>query len=91
MDQATGGDRQPFSERQRLARALAAAGIGSGEPVSVPTNYAIEALARRWGVAPWEIENAPDADWVVRGLYYLKVEAKSQHAAMKAARSKKRG
>jgi hypothetical protein len=52
--------------------------------------YAIDALARRWGVAPWEIENATDAEWVIRGLHYMKVEAQSQAAAAKAARSKKR-
>jgi hypothetical protein len=54
-------------------------------------HYAIDALARRWGIAPWEIENAPDLEWVVRGLYYLRVEAQSQAAAMKTARSKRRG
>jgi hypothetical protein len=57
----------------------------------VPTMYAIDALARRWGIAPWEIEDAPDAEWIIRGLHFMKVEAQSQAAAMKAARSKSRG
>jgi hypothetical protein len=57
----------------------------------VPVTYAIDALAQRWGVAPWVIENAPDADWIVRGLYFLKVEAQAQAQAAKALRSRKSG
>ncbi len=56
----------------------------------MPINYALEALARRWGIAPWELENAPDADWIIRGFHYMKVEAEAQASAYKA-RSKKRG
>jgi hypothetical protein len=84
------GCSKPKSERQRLARALAASSLDSGKPQGVPLDYALEALARRWGIPPWELENAPDAEWIIRGMHYMKVEAEAQASAYRA-RSKKRG
>lgn len=49
--------------------------------MSVPFTYALERLAQRWSVAPWELERPPagvdpDAhlDWVIRGMEYQRLE-----------------
>jgi hypothetical protein len=57
-----------------MALALAAVGSGSGE---VPASYVLDALARRWGIPPWELERAPSA-WVHRGLVFMKLEAEGR-------------
>jgi len=54
----------------------------------VPLDYALDALAKRWHIAPWELEAAPNADWIIRGLYFQKVESQSQASAARA-RSKR--
>ncbi len=54
----------------------------------MPWDYAIDALAKRWHIAPWELENAPNADWIIRGLYFQKVESQAQ-ASVSKARSKR--
>ena len=88
MGCGTDGDSPPKSTRQQLSRSLAAAGLGDGKPVTVPWDYALDALAKRWNIAPWELEQAPNADWIIRGLYFQKVEAQAQASAARV-RSKR--
>lgn len=57
--------------------ALALAALGSGSDDSVPSSYALEALARRWGIAPWDLERAPLA-WVTRGLTFMELESEAR-------------
>lgn len=46
-----------------------------GAQVPVPGSVALEALARRWGVPPWQLAEAPDADWLLLGLELIRLEA----------------
>lgn len=39
----------------------------------VPLSYQVEALAQRWHVPPWVIEDAP-LEWVMRGLEFMRLE-----------------
>ncbi len=57
--------------------ALALAAVGSGSDAPVPAAYVLDALARRWGIAPWELERAPTA-WVHRGLVFMELEAEAR-------------
>lgn len=57
--------------------ALALAAVGSGSDATVPSSYVLEALARRWGVPPWELERAPLA-WVTRGLTFMRLESEAR-------------
>ena len=41
------------------------------------SSYALEALARRWGVPPWELERAP-ARWIHRGMTFMKLESEAR-------------
>ena len=40
----------------------------------MPLEYALDALAQRWGVAPWQLEEAP-GEWVLRGLEFMRIES----------------
>lgn len=57
--------------------ALALAAVGSGSSAEVPASYALEALARRWGVPPWELERAP-ARWIHRGMTFMRLESEAR-------------
>ena len=57
--------------------ALALAAVGSGGDATVPSSYTLDALARRWGIAPWELERAPLA-WVTRGLTFMRLEGEAR-------------
>jgi hypothetical protein len=46
-----------------------------GAKVALPGAVALEALARRWGVPPWVLAEAPDADWLFLGLTLMELEA----------------
>jgi len=45
--------------------------------MSVPIEYAIDHVARRWGVAPWELEDPDHALWLHRGLLFNRFEAQA--------------
>ena len=45
-----------------------------GKSASVPYDYAIDALAKRWHVHPSVIEDG-DVLWLIRGLEFLRLEA----------------
>ncbi len=66
--------------RQRLAKSLASAALsGTGVVKALPLVYRLELLARRWNVAPYELEAALDDPlvqrWVQRGLVFMSLEA----------------
>jgi len=43
----------------------------------VPFVYALDALAQRWGIAPWALEEAP-LDWIIRGLEFERLEGSTK-------------
>lgn len=49
-----------------------------GASVRLPGAVALEQLARRWGVAPWALAEAPDARWIWLGLTLLELEAEAE-------------
>lgn len=55
------------------------------ELASVPLLYALERLARRWGVPPWVLDTDDPlvSQWIQRGLLFSRFEAE--------ARPKKKG
>lgn len=73
-----GGGRRggaPPDERLALQTAVVTAALGDGVAVGIPGSYAIDKLAQRWSVPPWELEAAPDPDWLIRGLEFQRIEA----------------
>lgn len=77
--------RAPPSLRRDLALSLAKASLSPGEVSAVPLIYAIEQLARRWGIPPWQLDtDDPDVSrWLQRGLLFSRFESE--------ARPKKKG
>ena len=73
MGRGEGGASPPSSERLALLRVLPALALGV-KVSDVPFHYVLEYLARRWHIAPWELEDAP-IDWLIRGLEYQSLEA----------------
>jgi len=69
------GSRGPPDVRRELAEALAIAAVGNAGPV--PFLYLIDLLARRYGVPPWEIRDAPYED-VMRAIHFMNVEAQAR-------------
>lgn len=63
----------------RTAR-LRAAGRDDGALFGVPFTYVLDALAQRWGIPPWVLEDAP-IDWLIRGLEFLRIEGPVSHGA----------
>lgn len=56
----------------------------------VPRYYLIEVVARRWGIPPWEAEQAP-IEWFERALIGMKAEAKAQEYQERQAAARQRG
>lgn len=62
---------------------MANAALGdSGTLHGLPALYAIDLLAQRWGIAPWQITAVPegvDPDehvaWLLRGMEFQRMEA----------------
>ncbi len=74
MGRGEGSGSPPSSERLALLRVLPA--LALGQKVSdVPFHYVLDHLARRWHVAPWELEDEAHLDWLIRGLEYESLEA----------------
>lgn len=46
-----------------------------GAKAPLPGAVVLEALARRWGVPPWVLAEAPDAEWLFLGLRLLELES----------------
>jgi len=44
----------------------------------VPWSYALDQLAQRWHIAPWQLEDAPDGTWIGAGLLFMRLEAEAQ-------------
>jgi hypothetical protein len=63
----------PGSDRRQLAQALSLAAL-NGTSAPIPYVYALDQLARRWSIPPWELEAAP-AEWLLRGLAFIRTEA----------------
>jgi hypothetical protein len=72
------GGSGPPDFRRGLAEALALAAQGSTAPVPFP--YLLDLVARRYGLAPWDLRDAPYED-VMRAIHIMNVEgqARSQH------------
>ena len=68
------GTYTPKRAGQQLRTALARTAINPDAKTPVPLEYALDALAQRWGVAPWELEEAP-GEWVLRGLEFMRIES----------------
>ena len=69
-----GGSRLP-SDSLALKKAFTRAALGdSGVLTEIPFNYALDLLAQRWHIAPWQLEDAP-VEWLIRGLEYERMEA----------------
>jgi hypothetical protein len=67
--------------RRALSKALldARRAQKNGKPteIKVPELYAIEQLAARWGIPPWEM-NSDDPEvglWIRRGLIFRRLES----------------
>lgn len=46
-----------------------------GAKARLPGAVALEALARRWGIPPWALAEAPEARWLWLGLALMDLEA----------------
>ena len=73
------GGGAPPGTRRELALALATAALGGGAQLSVPLEYALDRLAKRWGIPPWELDSADPAiaRWVQRGLLFERLEGEA--------------
>ena len=74
-----GGDARgsrPLPFRRELAAAISAAALGTSAG-PVPFLYVVDLLARRYGIAPWDVRDAPYED-VMRAMHIMNVEAEVQ-------------
>jgi len=70
---ARGGGPPAF--RRELAEALALA--AQGATALMPFLYLLDVLARRYGLAPWELRDAPYED-VMRAIHIMNVEGQAK-------------
>jgi hypothetical protein len=68
----------PPNLRRELATAIARS-LVTGKPSAVPFEYALEQLAIRYNLAPWELEEdllsgRLDIRWLEQGLMFMEVE-----------------
>lgn len=72
------GGADPPGARRQLAEALAAAALDPDSKARVPWEYALDLLAQRYHIAPWELEEAPDGAWISAGLLFMRLEGEAQ-------------